>query len=366
MAGNSIGSKISLVSNAGIRYEGTLWKLDPTYSTISLAQVRSFGTEDRRRNKIAPSKNVYEFVVFRGSDIKDIVVAPPGLKVVDLMKSSHPANTETYKASGTAGKGRNVSRGHGSGISTDGEKKTAFPVVPDYDYDFDRSNRQMQEKEEKLNKQHDQNGFDMIGQICSAPEKEEPVIYYDPKKFYDLISSDNLEKKDVRRPVYDRNKEREINAVTFGIPLPPVKGNNIVQKQNQRGRQNNQNSKGHGVIVCTQGGSRQRHVATTKQPGRPNPPMKMPTEMKGDWVYDPKEKIWVNYKNPIRSRNQILIDFIMGKGSQPPRFQQPGKQPQKSNSFRRMKTDGAKPADIKKMAEIFGKIQNSGQTQQRK
>lgn len=53
-------------------------EINPEASTIALENVVSFGTEGRRGNpaeEIAPSASVYEYIVFRGSDVKDISVA---------------------------------------------------------------------------------------------------------------------------------------------------------------------------------------------------------------------------------------------------------------------------------------------------
>lgn len=74
-----IGSKVSLISKNEIRYEGTLYALDIRDATISLAHVRSFGTEDRPTSHPIPMREEeYEFIVFRGSDVKSIdVVEPP-------------------------------------------------------------------------------------------------------------------------------------------------------------------------------------------------------------------------------------------------------------------------------------------------
>ncbi|KAK7873781.1 hypothetical protein R5R35_005770 [Gryllus longicercus] len=70
-----LGSKISLISKADIRYEGRLFTLDPQECTIALANVRSFGTEDRETQyRVAPQNEVYDYILFRGSDIKDIRV----------------------------------------------------------------------------------------------------------------------------------------------------------------------------------------------------------------------------------------------------------------------------------------------------
>ena len=59
-------------------YVGTLHEINPEASTIALENVVSFGTEGRRGNpveEIPPSASVYDYIVFRGSDVKDISVA---------------------------------------------------------------------------------------------------------------------------------------------------------------------------------------------------------------------------------------------------------------------------------------------------
>lgn len=71
-----IGSKISLISKAQIRYEGILSSVDTESSTVALAKVKSYGTEDRHTERPVPPKGeTYEYIIFRGSDIKDITVS---------------------------------------------------------------------------------------------------------------------------------------------------------------------------------------------------------------------------------------------------------------------------------------------------
>ncbi|KAI8991656.1 Scd6-like Sm domain-containing protein [Mycotypha africana] len=81
MAGeNYIGSKISLISLSDIRYVGILHSINAQDSTVGLKQVRSYGTEGRRgkpEEEILPSDNVFDYVVFRGKDIKDLQVFEP-------------------------------------------------------------------------------------------------------------------------------------------------------------------------------------------------------------------------------------------------------------------------------------------------
>lgn len=85
LAGSSphvyIGSLISLTSKGEIRYEGVLHTLDTENSTIVLEDVRSFGTEGRGKNilHLSASSKVYEYIIFRDTDIKDLsVLSFPG------------------------------------------------------------------------------------------------------------------------------------------------------------------------------------------------------------------------------------------------------------------------------------------------
>merc|ERR1711950_134805 len=73
-----LGSKISLISKSEIRYEGILYTIETKDSTVALSKVRSFGTEDRPTDRpVAPRDEVYEYIIFRGTDIKDIRVCQP-------------------------------------------------------------------------------------------------------------------------------------------------------------------------------------------------------------------------------------------------------------------------------------------------
>lgn len=56
---------------------GTLHEINPEASTIALENVMSYGTEGRRGgvDEVPRSAGIYEYIVFRGSDVKDISIA---------------------------------------------------------------------------------------------------------------------------------------------------------------------------------------------------------------------------------------------------------------------------------------------------
>ncbi|KAL8704049.1 MAG: hypothetical protein Q9201_002787 [Fulgogasparrea decipioides] len=73
-----IGSRISLISKRDIRYVGTLHEINSENSTVALENVVSWGTEGRDpENEVPPSETVYEYIVFRGSDVKDLRIEEP-------------------------------------------------------------------------------------------------------------------------------------------------------------------------------------------------------------------------------------------------------------------------------------------------
>jgi len=72
-----IGAPVTLISSLDVRYEGTLFTIDPNESTVALQNVRCLGTENRQTGSksIPASETVYEFIIFRGENIKSINIA---------------------------------------------------------------------------------------------------------------------------------------------------------------------------------------------------------------------------------------------------------------------------------------------------
>jgi len=122
-----IGSHISLLSTSDVRYEGTLSSIDEKESTIALQNVKHWGTEDRRTDKVVEaSPIVYKLVVFRGENIKnlklmeeendDVLINDPAiLQVQQGPDGFHLTPGKSPKQQQMNNRGNNVRRGNWNG-----------------------------------------------------------------------------------------------------------------------------------------------------------------------------------------------------------------------------------------------------------
>jgi protein LSM14 len=97
-----LGCKISLISKSEIRYEGILYTIDPKESTIALAKVRSYGTEDRSAERqVPPREEIFEYIIFRAGDIKDLIVDDPPTSIAPGL--ADPAIIQAHSTSTPSG-----------------------------------------------------------------------------------------------------------------------------------------------------------------------------------------------------------------------------------------------------------------------
>ena len=152
-----IGCRLSVTSKAEMRYEGTLHNLDQVNKTITLANVRPFGTEGRRKDgpQVAASDAVHPFIVFKATEVKGLTViknvtapsaapapyppAAPAHSHQAAVKAApaNVANETAARAADTAtaappGSQASLPKRSGGGVGTIGEEERA--TLPEFDF----------------------------------------------------------------------------------------------------------------------------------------------------------------------------------------------------------------------------------------
>ena len=249
-----LGSKISLISKSEIRYEGILIDVNPQDSTITFEQVRFFGTEGRRPgDEIAPMDRVFDCVVFRSADIKDLQVYETPATAVPA-KEKEPEFPDPAVVSFASGSGNSQSSGFQyqskSSTSVDEAKiakvndyasaashqaqqnsntksystrnrsnynqignKPRGVVVPQSEFDFSQANAKFS-KEELAN----MNASNVESEIPLTPSYNKNLSFFD-----DISCQTNTESSRSA----DRNRnERSLNMETFGQAAPSRKYGN--------------------------------------------------------------------------------------------------------------------------------------------
>lgn len=242
-----LGSKISLISKSEIRYEGILVDVNPQESTITFEQVRFFGTEGRRPgDEIAPMDKVFDCVVFRSADIKDLQVYEtpkeekeekkaepefPDPAVVSFGNTSNSGKTGGFQYSSATPKVNDYASAASSTTFDNNQSNTkSFTtrntrtynnnnnanarthqqprgiVVPKSEFDFSQSNAKFSKEEIAIND-------------SAAVEEPAAPSYNKNLSFFDDISC-QANTESTRQPDRNRN-ERNLNMETFGQAAPP-------------------------------------------------------------------------------------------------------------------------------------------------
>jgi hypothetical protein len=198
-----IGSQISLISKSDIRYEGTLSSIDTSQHTVSLSNVRSFGTEGRRGDgrEIPASNDIYEIIIFRGADIKDLTVIQ-STSTTSSIPEAKPEPVERRRPQRRAARSFN-SHSHGElHQATDAALKESLKE----DFDFGSATLSRSETKEDGSKRYDKN-----------------------KGFFDNLTVGDREE-------FDRHKQKATDKETFGEESVYFAERELKKYNNRRGR----------------------------------------------------------------------------------------------------------------------------------
>ncbi|XP_037933379.1 protein LSM14 homolog B-like isoform X2 [Teleopsis dalmanni] len=267
-----LGSKISLISKADIRYEGRLFTVDPAECTIALSSVRSFGTEDRETQyQIAPQSQIYDYILFRGSDIKDIRVVnnslptDPAIMQVQIQNGQHVmhnfpmpnvSSSHTTPIGGTAYPFGNIG---GLGNLGNNNQAAAQPLAPgsgapgpfmlgNQQQQQNQQSQQMQQKpqaqqQQQVQQQQQQSHQKQPNMLAGASRSTTPLSLAS-NPIGDLGLQGNQEDDDViplAPPIRRNQNKSNNNAGHVGNTRDAGHKRQNHQQQQQRGRNGNNN-----------------------------------------------------------------------------------------------------------------------------
>lgn len=294
-----LGSRISLISKAKIRYEGILYAIDTDAMTVALTKVRSFGTENRCPDRpIGPRDETFEYIIFRGTDICDLNVcdlpndrfpqdpailsattqppAPIGQQPNAYIpsqgqspaagtpdgaeeKDNHDATSDRDRRNQRTNQNYENRRGNQNNqrnnfqnrTNAKGAKGTSGPTQFKEDFDFESANAEFEnirkelfenlkistgnDKPEEPINQEEEVEVES-GEILDDDSRDCPEYYNKANSFFDNISCESTDPHGER---ITRSAERKLNSETFGIT-----GNN--RNYNRRGGYNRgRGNRGH-------------------------------------------------------------------------------------------------------------------------
>ncbi|OBA24068.1 hypothetical protein METBIDRAFT_36879 [Metschnikowia bicuspidata var. bicuspidata NRRL YB-4993] len=153
-----IGKTISLISNKGLRYVGVLDKISADDATVSLKSVRPFGTEGRMAEQglpsmeVMPSAEIYDYVVFRGSDVKDLNVLDTPIDQVRPVTYYAPPAAATLSGSAAPAATPTTDTPEPTKTSSEAPRERAVPTPAlgfSDAYDFEEANRRFEKEKQQ-------------------------------------------------------------------------------------------------------------------------------------------------------------------------------------------------------------------------
>jgi protein LSM14 len=285
MAEHAVGSRISLISKSEIRYEGFLNFINAKENTVGLKNVRMHGTEGRKggNGEIPAGDKLYEYIVFRGADIKDLTVyedslpdpaiisAQPAAIQPGARDNSNPWHQNRDHAGGRGRGGGSYHQqqqqhtGGRGGLPVPASGRGRGGGYTDRRGGFAGAHQAPQHHQQQHQHQHAARGprLEHTGQeftpVAGAPKEfkedfdftkartdfheaaqggkvETKKAYDKTSSFFDNLSSDVTDRKDRARGQAFREQQKKVDTETFGGEFVGAHANTRYRRGGGRGR----------------------------------------------------------------------------------------------------------------------------------